>query len=71
MNVFTLYFWKSHYSRTRQHQWCISWRGRKIIVRAFYIHVPVESRSRKRNPHAVVWGRASKIAVKDKIATIS
>lgn len=71
MRVFWIYFWKSYYRKTKKHQWCVQWKGRKIIVSGFQVTVPIFSKHRKRNPHAVVWGRAQSVKVVDKIAVIS
>lgn len=69
--VFYCYFWKSFYRVTKKHKWAIQWRGKRLIVDGFKVLVPTESRARKRNPHAVLWGKASKITIKNRIATIS
>ena len=36
----------------------------------FRILVPTETKSRKRNPHAVIRGKASKITIRNRFATI-
>jgi hypothetical protein len=67
---FYCYFWKSYFYKTKKHQWIVKWKGEKKIVNGFKILVPIQSKSRKTNPHAVVTGLASKITVRNKIATI-
>jgi hypothetical protein len=68
--TFICYFWKSYFREKKKHQWIIQWKGKKKIVSGFRILVPTESKSRNRNPHAVLTGKASKITVRNKIAII-
>lgn len=69
--VFYCYFWKSFYRQTKKHKWAINWKGKKLIVNGFKILVPTETKSRKRNPHAVIRGKASKITVRNRFAIIT
>ena len=68
--VFYCYFWKSFYRRTKKHQWVIQYKGKKHIVNSFKVLVPTESKSRKRNPHAVLWGKARTLKIKNGHATL-
>lgn len=70
MRVFHCYFWKSFYRKTKQHRWVVQFKGKKHIVKGFKTLVPTETRSRKRNPHAVLWGKAEKMVLKDGFATL-
>lgn len=68
--VFYAFFWKAYYRLEKKHKWCIQWKGRRLIVDGFKILVPSETKTRKRNPHAVIHGKASKITIKQRFATI-
>lgn len=70
MRVFYVYFWKAYYRKTKKHQWIVQFRGKKHIVNGFKIMVNTESKSRKRNPHAVLYGRATKLTINQGIATL-
>ena len=69
--VFYCFFWRSYYRQTKKHKWAINWKGKKLIVDGFKILVPTETKARKRNPHAVIRGKASKITVKNRFAIIT
>ena len=71
MRVFYCFFWKSYYRKAKKHKWCIQYKGKKLIVDGFKILVPTETKSRKRNPHAVIRGKASKITVRNRFAIIT
>lgn len=68
--VFYCYFWKSQYRANKKHQWIVQYRGKRNIVNSFKILVPTESKSRNRNPHAVLYGRANQVTIKNKTAII-
>lgn len=68
--VFYCYFWKAYYRQVKKHKWCIQYKGKRHIVNGFKILVPTESKTRKRNPHAVLWGKCSKITIKQGFAII-
>lgn len=71
MRVFYCYFWKAYFRKVKKHKWCIQFKGKRYIVNGFKVKVPTESKSRSRNPHAVLYGKATRITIKNGIATIS
>lgn len=71
MRVFYIYFWKSYLRKFKKHKWVVVFKGKRHIVNSFKVLVPTESRSRSRNPHAVLYGKASKLTKKLGTVTIS
>ena len=68
--VFYCFFWKSYHRKTKKHKWVVQFKGKRHIVDGFKINVPIESKSRKTNPHAVVYGKARKLTIKNRQATL-
>ena len=68
--VFYAFFWKSYYRKLKKHKWCIQYKGKRHIVNSFSILVPTISKARKTNPHAVLYGKASKLGIKQGHATL-
>lgn len=67
---FYIYFWRTYFRKTKKTKWAINYKGERLIVDGMKILVPTETKTRKRNPHAVVSGKASKITIKARFATI-
>lgn len=67
---FYIYFWKAYFRKTKKLKWAINYKGKRHIVDGMKILVPTETKTRKRNPVAVVSGKASKITIKARFATI-
>jgi hypothetical protein len=68
--VFYAFFWKSYYRRAKKHKWCIQFKGKRHIVNSFTIKVPTQSKSRNRNPHAVLYGKATRLLLRNGHATL-